>query len=295
MCKGALFSFFQHLIPQHLLSRTIAKLAFSENVRLKNFLILKFMAHFNLDLKEAERENYEDYKHFNDFFTRTLKPSARKISSEREAFISPVDGNISQIGRVNQKGRLIQAKGRDFSLIELLGGEFKEIHRFYGSFFTTIYLAPYHYHRVHLPMDAELLALTYCPGDLFSVNPSTAQNVNNLFARNERAAMFFQTEHGLMAVVMVGAMLVAGIETVFAGKITPSNRKEILHIDYQNDTKTQKHFKRGDELGLFQFGSTVIILHESPILNIDEHLSEKAHLKMGQKIGEFKPTPNAPF
>jgi phosphatidylserine decarboxylase len=144
-------------------------------------------------------------------------------------------------------------------------------------------------------MDAELLALTYCPGDLFSVNPSTAQNVNNLFARNERAAMFFQTEHGLMAVVMVGAMLVAGIETVFAGKITPSNRKEILHIDYQNDTKTQKHFKRGDELGLFQFGSTVIILHESPILNIDEHLSEKAHLKMGQKIGEFKPTPNAPF
>ncbi len=287
MCKAAIFSFLQHLIPQHWLSRGVAKLANFRHPNIKNFLIQKFIKHFHIDLSEAEREHIEDYLSFNDFFTRKLKASARPIPTEPNLLISPVDGILSQMGKVSSTGRILQAKGRDYSLMELLGGEFKDISRFQNAFFSTIYLAPYHYHRVHLPMDAELLAMTYCPGDLFSVNPSTAQHVDHLFARNERAVMFFETEYGKMAIVMVGAMLVSGIETVFAGRVSPSHHKEILHIDYQNDSRTRKSFKRGEELGLFQFGSTVILLHESPLLKVDTHLSEKTTLRLGQRLGKF--------
>jgi phosphatidylserine decarboxylase len=287
MCKGAIFSLFQYLIPQHLLSRAVAKLANSENPKIKDYLILKFIRHFKVNLAEAERENPKDYKSFNDFFTRALKPSARIINAEPDILISPADGEISQVDRVSANGRILQAKGRDYNLIELLGGESKDILAFQNGYFSTIYLAPKDYHRVHMPMDGELLSMTYCPGQLFSVNPSTANHIPNLFARNERVVIIFQTSMGKMAVVLVGAMLVAGIETVFAGPISPSNHKNIHHFSYEKDTHIQKSFKRGEELGRFQFGSTVIVLHESRNFQFDSNIVSKSTVQMGQKIGKF--------
>jgi phosphatidylserine decarboxylase len=288
MCKGAIFSLFQYLVPQHFLSRCAAKLANSQRPKLKNYLILKFVKHFKVNLSEAERENPADYLSFNDFFTRALKPAARPIPSDPNILISPADGEISQIGQVDAQGRIFQAKGRSYSLLELLGGEFKEIQAFQNSYFSTIYLAPKDYHRVHMPMDGELLAMTYCPGQLFSVNPTTAENIPDLFARNERAAIFFQTEHGKMAIVFVGAMLVAGIETVFSGVVSPSSHSEIQHFCYQENLDIKKQFKRGDELGRFQFGSTVIVLHESAFFKFEAELSPKKSIQMGQKIGRFE-------
>ena len=287
MCKGAIFSALQYLVPQHLLSRGVALIANTENPKIKNYLISKFIQHFNVNMQEAERENPNDYKSFNDFFTRALKPSARNIPSEPDILISPADGQISQIGKISTQGRIFQAKGRDYSVLELLGGEFKKITSFYQGSFSTIYLAPKDYHRVHMPMDGELLAMTYCPGDLFSVNPTTVDHIPNLFARNERAILFFQTKYGKMAIVFVGAMLVAGIETVFSGPISPSSYKEIRHFSYEEAENIQKHFKRGDELGRFQFGSTVIILHESAEFQFDPSICPKLSLQMGQKMGFF--------
>ncbi len=291
--KNTLFCVLQYLVPQHFLSRCAARLANSQHPKLKNYLILKFIRHFNVNLSEAERENPSDYRSFNDFFTRALKPTARAFTPDPNCFISPADGAMSQLGKVTPQGRILQAKGRDYHFLELLGGEFKEIRAFKNSAFATIYLAPKDYHRVHMPMDGELLAMTYCPGQLFSVNPSTAENIPNLFARNERAAIFFQTPHGKMAIVLVGAMLVAGIETVFGGTISPSNHKEIQHFSYEKNSNNSKNpaiktlFKQGEELGRFQFGSTVIVLHESPLFRFEDHLGPKKIIQMGQPLAKF--------
>ena len=208
-----LFVFSQYLAPQHLISRGAGKVAECEIPRFKNALIEWFIKRYGVNMSEAERQNPEDFKHFNDFFTRALKADARSIDDAKDAIVSPVDGVISQLGAIKQ-GQIFQAKGQSFSLVELLGGDIDRAQPFMGGDFATIYLSPKDYHRIHMPITGTLKEMVYIPGKLFSVNPVTAENVSRLFARNERVAAIFDTELGPMAMVLVGAMIVASIETV---------------------------------------------------------------------------------
>ncbi|MEY8768474.1 archaetidylserine decarboxylase [Francisella philomiragia] len=252
--KDKLFIFLQHIIPQSLISRLISKLADSKNKPLKNYLINLAIKKFKIDISEAKESDISKYSSFNNFFIRELKDGLRPISSNKKIISSPADGVLSEFGDITD-GSLIQAKGKTFSLKALIADssttDFMK--------FATIYLSPKDYHRVHMPIDGKLTKMVYIPGKLFSVNQITAQNVDNLFARNERLVCYFNTEIGEVAVIFVGALLVAGIETVWHGKVAPSYYKDIQTWDYNNDSFNIE-FKKGDTLGWFNFGSTVIVL-----------------------------------
>lgn len=254
--KDKYFLTLQYCLPQQLLSRLLGRLMNSRNVWLKNTLIHWFIQRYDIRLTEAASANSKDYDSFNAFFTRALSKGTRTWPSNRKALTSPVDGTISQIGMIKQ-GTLLQAKGRSFSLFELLGGEtpidYKKLH---NGRFATLYLSPADYHRVHMPYAGELTDMVYIPGKLFSVNPITAQHVPNLFSRNERVVCWFDTEFGPMAVILVGAMLVASMRTAWHGIVAPSSLRGIQHWHYDQP----KPFNRGDEIGQFQFGSTVIVI-----------------------------------
>lgn len=256
MLKDVLFIGLQRILPAHLLSRFAGFLTNSKNLKLKNWLIKKVIKRFNIDMSVALEENPLAYETFNDFFTRALKPEARPFPEDESVFVSPCDGAISQIGKVDY-GKVFQAKGHTYDLLELLGGETDHVQRFKNGRFATIYLSPRDYHRVHVPQDGQLTGMTYVPGKLFSVNQVTAENIPNLFARNERVVFFFDSPQGEFIVVMVGAMLVASIETPFAGIIMPGPFDDMHHTDYSKKPIT---FKRGDELGRFRFGSTAIVI-----------------------------------
>jgi phosphatidylserine decarboxylase len=252
-----IFIGFQYLVPQHLLSRWVGFLADTEIVFIKNLLISVFIYAFDINMSEAKLPTKEDYKSFNDFFTRELKDGARTFQTT--GILSPADGKISQFGAITG-GKLIQAKGIDFTVAEFLASDTTA---FNAGSFATIYLSPKDYHRVHMPTDGKLISMTYIPGDLFSVNKATTENVAGLFARNERVVCLFETANGQMAVVLVGAMIVASIETVFAGVITPKGPREITTVNYQNQTEIV--LKKGAELGRFKLGSTVVMLFEKPV------------------------------
>ncbi|AJI52620.1 archaetidylserine decarboxylase [Francisella philomiragia] len=252
--KDKLFIFLQHIIPQSLISRLISKLTDSKNKPLKNYLINLAIKKFKIDISEAKESDISKYSSFNNFFIRELKDGLRPISSDKKVISSPADGVLSEFGDITD-GSLIQAKGKTFSLKALIADssttDFMK--------FATIYLSPKDYHRVHMPIDGKLTKMVYIPGKLFSVNQITAQNVDNLFARNERLVCYFNTEIGEVAVIFVGALLVAGIETVWHGKVAPSYYKDIQTWDY-NNYSFNIEFKKGDTLGWFNFGSTVIVL-----------------------------------
>lgn len=251
--KAVFFTYFQYLIPQHLLSRAVGKLAQSQNQFLKNFLIRLAISHFKINLADAVIQDPQKFKSFNDFFTRHLKPYTRPFPNNSQIIASPADGCISQIGKITE-GKIIQAKKHNFSVLDLLGGHQEQANFYQQGFFTTIYLAPKDYHRVHMPTDGQLVSYTYIPGKLFSVNQTTAENIPNLFARNERVCFFFESSHGPFVVIMVGAMLVASIGTVFEGVLPLSSTIRTQTFP------TPRLFKQGEELGFFQFGSTVILL-----------------------------------
>lgn len=252
--KDKLFIFLQHIIPQSLISRLISKLADSKNKPLKNYLINLAIKKFKIDISEAKESDISKYSSFNNFFIRELKDGLRPISSDKKVISSPADGVLSEFGDITN-GSLIQAKGKTFTLKALIADssttDFTK--------FATIYLSPKDYHRVHMPIDGKLTKMVYIPGKLFSVNQITAQNVDNLFAGNERLVCYFNTEIGEVAVIFIGALLVAGIETVWHGKVAPSYYKDIQTWDYNNDSFNIE-FKKGDTLGWFNFGSTVIVL-----------------------------------
>lgn len=250
--KKKVFLTLQHIAPQHWLSRLAGKLAESESPMLKNFLIQRAMSHFNISLEEAQRQNIDEYKSFNDFFTRTLQADARPLDINPDSIVSPADGMMTQSGDITE-GQLIQAKGKTFSCSALLANTSDQD---YGTFFT-IYLSPRDYHRVHMPMDGTLTRMVYIPGKLFSVNEDTAEHIDQLFAKNERLVCYFDTAIGEIAVVFVGAMLVAGIVTTWHGIIAPTYQKKVRSWDYRERNMT---FSKGDELGYFNFGSTVICL-----------------------------------
>jgi phosphatidylserine decarboxylase len=274
-----LFILFQYIVPQHLLSRLVGKLAECRTPWFKNAIIKRFIDQYQVNMEEAAEPDHECYENFNAFFTRPLREGARDICEEGIA--SPADGAVSQLGDI-EHGRIFQAKGQSYTSLELLGGDEALAKLFDGGKFATIYLSPKDYHRVHMPISGTLRHSIYVPGDLFSVNNATADNVPRLFSRNERYVAIFDTEFGAMAMVLVGAMIVAGIETVWGGQVAPVTRT-IQRTDYPSKIDTQA-LAKGDEMGRFKLGSTVVMLFGKDAVKWAEHLAHASPLKMGERI-----------
>jgi phosphatidylserine decarboxylase len=281
--KDRLFIASQYVLPQHLLSRAVGTLADAEMEWVKNPLINLFIKQFGVNMSEAQRQTAGEFKSFNDFFTRELIDGARPIEGDASVLSSPADGAVSQLGEIVD-GRVFQAKGQDYCLTELLGGDAQRAAPFMGGEFATIYLSPKDYHRVHMPMKGTLRDMIYVPGDLFSVNQVTAENVPRLFARNERVVCIFDTEKGPMAMVLVGAMIVAAVETVWAGHIAPP-RRELKVTEYGAPTPVS--LEKGAEMGRFKLGSTVILCHPKDTVKWSENLKAGTPLRMGEAIAEL--------
>lgn len=272
----------QYLVPQKLLSSILGKLA-SQGFAHQT-VIKWFVKHYQVDMSQAKESDIKHYKSFNDFFIRELKEDARPFDDADNIMVSPVDGKVSQIGKTTA-GRIIQAKGRDYSVTELLGGNLTTCDDFMEGKFTTLYLSPRDYHRIHMPIDGTLKEMTYIPGDLFAVKPVTAETVPNLFARNERLVIIFETELGPLALVMVGAMIVGNMSTVWSGELPRS--KEVRHWKYPNVKFQNITFKKGQEIGHFKLGSTVILLtsNQATNFNWDDNLNANSPIQLGQSIG----------
>lgn len=281
--KKRLFIIVQYLLPQHLLSRLIGCLADCEVVWIKNKLISYFIERYKVNMSEAVAESFHEYKSFNEFFTRPLKEGMRPIDQATDSVICPADGAISEIGVITE-GRILQAKGHDYSLVDLLGGDTERARSFLKGSFATVYLSPSDYHRVHMPVTGTLKEMIYVPGQLFSVNQTTAENVSGLFARNERVVCIFDTAYGKMAVVLVGAMIVASIETVWAGLVTPPKRA-IKVTQYDENSRKPIVLEKGAELGRFKLGSTAIIVFEEDTVSWDAELKQLSITKVGQRLG----------
>jgi len=277
-----LFIRLQHLVPQQGLSRAAGWLASTDNALIKNTFIRWFVKRYNVDMSLAAEENPLAYNCFNDFFTRALKPGARPIDSAADSIACPADGAISQLGKIID-GRIFQAKGQSYTAVELLGGDEALAAEFSDGSFATVYLSPRDYHRVHMPYSGKLRAMVSIPGELFSVNTVTAENVPRLFSRNERAVAIFDTDIGPMAVVLVGAMIVAGIETVWDGQIAPFASRDIATslYPYQNIT-----LNKGDEMGRFKLGSTAIVLFAKDKMHWDDKFNASSPTKMGECMGK---------
>lgn len=270
----------QYLLPHHLLSRTVGLLADSRWPAVKNTFINTFTSMFPVNMSEAVEENPLAYASFNDFFTRALKPGARQIADSGIA--SPADGAVSQLGTI-QDELIFQAKGHHYTLTQLLGGDESRAAPFRHGEFATIYLSPRDYHRVHMPFGGTLREMIYVPGKLFSVNQRTSEHVPALFARNERVVAIFDTDVGPMAMVLVGAMIVASIETVWAGLVTPPKRQlNVTH--YGASAQHETTLARGDEMGRFKLGSTVIMLFPEGKVRWNEGLAPGSTVRMGQPL-----------
>jgi len=280
----SLFILFQYLVPQHLLSRLTGKLANAETPWLKNLLIRKFIRRYGVNMAEALDSTPEAYATFNDFFTRALQDNARTIHPANDAIVCPADGVVSAAGNISAD-RIFQAKGKSFSLTALLGGSEHIANPFQEGSFVTVYLSPKDYHRVHMPCAGKLKKMIYVPGKLFSVNQTTADNIDNLFARNERVVCLYDTDAGPMALVLVGAMIVAGIETVWAGQVAPA-RHGLSEEDYERHHPPLQYGK-GDEMGRFRLGSTVIVLFGHGAARWVDGLEENRTVQMGEAIGSI--------
>lgn len=273
--KKQIFIQTQKIVPQQQLSRVVGKVAASENPIVKNIAIQAFKAQYGIDLSIAEQTDALKYKSFNEFFTRALKNGVREIDADSTSIVSPADGAISQIGKI-ENGDVFQAKGQCFSVDQLIGDP-QLAKPFQNGQFATVYLSPRDYHRVHVPFAGTLTETLYIPGELFSVNQTTAENIPGLFARNERMVCLFDTDLGRMAVVLVGAMIVAGIETVATGKVKPSGRLELNYHDLK--------LAKGDELGRFYLGSTAIVLFEQDKMSWDAAFTANSTVVMGEALG----------
>lgn len=275
-----LFIFFQRIAPQHLLSRCTGWLAELEHPAwLKNWVIGRFIDHFKVDMSEAREPDHTRYANFNAFFTRALKDGARPLAEAD--VVCPADGAVSQLGDI-ERGRIFQAKGQDYSAIELLGGDPAWAERFADGSFATIYLSPRDYHRVHMPVDGRLLGTTYVPGDLYSVNAVTAENVERLFSRNERLVCYFDTRFGPMAMVLVGAMVVAGIETVWSGQVAPPPDAPVS-LNY-GELPAPVALAQGEEMGRFKLGSTVILLFPRGAIDWDGRYGPGSPTVLGEPL-----------
>ncbi|MDO6473773.1 archaetidylserine decarboxylase [Alteromonas sp. 1_MG-2023] len=259
----------QYILPKHLLSRLVGKFAAAEAGGVTTAFIKFFIKKYNVDMSEALYPHPEHYKTFNEFFTRQLKPEVRQIAGGDDVLIQAVDGAVSQFGDIHQDS-IFQAKGHNYSLTTLLGGKPELAKPFKNGKFATIYLSPKDYHRIHMPVEGTLTDMVYVPGELFSVNPLTAENVPGLFARNERVIAFFDTPVGKMAMVLVGATIVASIETVWSGTVTPPAGKNVQHWQYESDDEAAVKLEKGDEMGRFKLGSTIVVCFEKDQIEFED-------------------------
>ncbi len=281
--KEALTTLPQYILPHHPLSRLMGLLTHSKNKIWKNFFIKQIIRHYHVNMDEALEANISNYACFNDFFTRKLKPQVRPIVSEPDAIACPADGAISQCGKINDLD-ILQAKGKRYTVNELLGGDTYRTELFKDGDFATIYLSPKDYHRLHMPIDGTLKQMIHIPGRLFSVNNATANSVPRLFARNERVVTLFDTEAGPMALILVGAIFVASIETIWHGVVTPPTSSTIRTWKYENNPPV---LQRGEEMGRFNMGSTIIILFAKDKINWSDNLAPGKPIKLGQLIGQI--------
>ncbi|NJD30996.1 MAG: phosphatidylserine decarboxylase [Gammaproteobacteria bacterium] len=275
------FAALQDLLPKHLLSRTMHRLARSTHPTVRNLVVRTILrAYPMIDMREAAQPDPFAYPSFNAFFTRALRPDARPVATGANVIASPVDGTVSQLGTI-ANGQVFQAKGSHYTTDALLA-DAASATRFEGGAFACIYLAPYNYHRIHMPLDARLTATRYVPGELFSVNAATVRAVPGLFARNERVVCEFDSALGPMAMVLVGALFVGSIETVYAGEVNPPPARggPVRSLDAGLGTG----FAKGAEIGRFNMGSTVILLLGHRTVRFAERLGAGSTVRMGQLL-----------
>lgn len=279
-----LFVLLQYLLPQHALSRCVGRLAQSRRWRLP--FIKLFIRRYKVDLSEALIQDPAEFSNFNDFFTRALQPDARVLATDVDGILCPADGAISQLGSI-AADQLMQAKGQYFSLNALLGKDEEMSRLFHNGSFATVYLSPKDYHRVHMPVAGRLIKTIYVPGALFSVNQATTERVPGLFARNERLICLFETEQGPMAVVMVGAMIVAAIDTVWSGPVAPApHPRQLTQVDYSQN-RPAIELEKGAQLGQFSLGSTAIILFPQDTVTFLQSIQANSTVRMGQLLGRI--------
>ncbi len=274
----------QYLLPTHALSRVMHALTRSGNPLMRRWFMRWFVKHYRVDMSLAQEPDLDRYATFNDFFTRALRPDARPIVSGEKTVACPVDGAVSQAGPIHAD-RIFQAKGQDYSLLQLLGGDRQWAEKFTDGRFATLYLSPRDYHRIHMPLACRLRAMSHVPGRLFSVNAATARVIPGLFARNERVVTYFDTEAGPMAMVLVGAIFVASIETVWAGEITPPAGRRVRHWAYEGSEA--REFAKGEEMGRFNMGSTVIVLFGRDAVRWVDGITAGATVQMGQHLADI--------
>lgn len=274
---------FQYVMPQKYLTQAAGWLAQQKWGVVTHFIIKLFAKKYGINMEEAAKPNFSDYATFNEFFTRLLREDARKIDENPTALCFPADGKISQCGLIDNE-TMLQAKGHSFSLRDLLAGDEELTSIFKNGTFATTYLSPRDYHRVHMPCDATLRKMIYVPGDLFSVNPFLNEHVPNLLARNERVICVFDTAFGSMVQILVGATITASISTVWAGIINPPRPNQVKIWDYDGSIQ----LKKGQEMGAFQLGSTVINLFQQDRVTLAEHLGVDTVTKMGEILAYQK-------
>ena len=277
--KFLLFLF--KVMPHHAVSRVVYMVTRLRGPQVKP-MISWFVKKYGVNMDDAEESEIGYYQTFNEFFTRSLKPDIRPVVPGDNTLACPCDGKISQSGAI-LAGAIMQAKGRAYSVLELLGGDKAMAAEFADGCFSTIYLAPHDYHRLHMPLDAKMLRMIHVPGRLFSVADWTVQEIPRLFARNERLACYFETASGPMVMVLVGAINVSAIETVWSGLVVPPRARKISEYDYSHTSKT---INKGDEMGRFNMGSTVILLTTNKVEWLP-HIQAGYAVKMGQLIGHF--------
>lgn len=282
----------QYVLPHYFLSGLMHRATRCRWRWWKNLLIKAIVRQYRIDMSAAVQGDPLAYSSFNKFFTRAYRPEARPLPNDPQAIACPVDGTISQIGRIDND-TLLQAKGHHYRLNDLLAGDAAWIECFRDGAFATLYLAPRDYHRIHNALDGILRQTTHVPGRLFSVNPATVRTIPRLFARNERVIAYFNTKAGPMAVIMVGAIFVASIETVWLGEITPPRRRIVQRWIHDREDQAQRRYSRGAEIGRFNMGSTVILLFGKDRVRWSEDLQNGSAVRMGQPIGQWigKPAP----
>ena len=274
-----LVTFPQYLIPQHVLSLVMYRVTRCEVVWFKNLIISTIIKQYRVNMAEAAEMNLDYYSSFNAFFTRLLRNGVRPISESD--IVSPVDGVVSQVGLVTS-GQIVQAKGQEYSVLALLGGDDAVTSEFVGGQFATIYLSPKDYHRIHMPVTGTLRKMRYIPGKLFSVSPRTARAVPDLFARNERIAVTFDTDFGPMVMVLVGAIFVGSMETIWAGQITPNYGKVIQQWTYDGEQAIT--IEKGQEMGRFNMGSTVVVMVGKGAALFNDQVEAEATIQLGNAM-----------
>lgn len=273
----------QYALPKQALTQLAGWAAEKQMGWFTHLIIKLFIKAYNINMQEAEKPEAESYPTFNDFFTRPLKEGIRPIVENSNTLVLPADGAISQLGNIEQNS-ILQAKNHNYTLEALLACDKQMVAAFQNGTFITTYLSPSDYHRVHMPCDGILREMLYVPGSLFSVNPLTAENIPNLFARNERVICLFETPFGLMAQILVGATIVGSIETVWHGVVTPPRTGILQRWEYPTAGKNAIKLAKGDEMGRFKLGSTVINLFAENSVILSDQLQSKTLTKMGEKL-----------